>query len=482
MKELKKKSVGKLIGMKIEVFYDHIRSNQIQLSKARLIPPFKLGDEMALTSVLLSAFRLVREYRFEVFGDIGMMKGGQVHAYTEVSFEGHTDRIDGLVLIVKAGVIRDAAIFEMKNSANELAIDQIERYQQIARQFKIPNFVTVSNQFVSDPTQSPLPLKQYKGLNMRHFSWSYLLTIGHLLLYKNDKNIEDDDQKGLMKEIIKYFEHKKSGIIGVSQLSKGWVSTSRNILAKAKLKQGDPEVEDTVRDWIQVERNLSLNLSKELGSLITTGPHKYRGNLLLRIKDDCKALGDSNQLCSIFRIKGAASDIEINANFDLRTVEFLVSLVAPGDKTMKGQVGWIRAQLQQCDSRAEKAADDSGPSLFDSLAKNLWIDVAIKNSPTRSRYKISDLDTILVDFKGREIREFKIVYSKPLGETFGSARKIFPALDRILINFYIAVVQHLKKWEPAAPKVRPSAKSEVVDQEHFIDVISEHPKTFRRYF
>ena len=145
------------------------------------------------------------------------------------------------------------------------------------------------------------------------------------------------------------------------------------------------------------------------------------------------------------------------------------------------QVGWIRAQLQQCNTRSEKNADVSGSSLFDYLAKNLWIDVAIKNSPARSRYKISDLDSILVDFKGREIREFKVVYSKPLGETFCSARKIFPALDGILINYYIAIVQHLKKWEPAAPKVRPSAKSEVVDQEHFIDLISEHPKTFRRY-
>ena len=482
MKELKKKSIGKLIGMKVEVFYDHIRNKQIQLSKARLIPPFKLGDEMALTSVLLSALRLIKEYRLDVFGDIGMMKGGQVHAYTEVTFEGHTDRIDGLVLIVKAGVIRDAAIFEMKNGANELALDQIERYQQISRQFKIPNFATISNQFVSDPTQSPLPIKQYKGLNMRHFSWSYLLTIGHLLLYKNDRNIEDDDQKGLMKEIIKYFEHKKSGILGVSQLSKGWVSTTRNVLAKAKLKPGDSEVEDTVKDWMQVERNLALNLSRELGSLVTTGPNKYRGNLFLRIKDDCKALGESNQLCSIFRVKGAASDIEINANFDLRTAEVIVSLAAPADKTMKGQIGWIRAQLQQCSTRSEKASGDSGSNLFDSLAKNLWIEAAIKNSPARSRYKINDLDSILVDFKEREIREFKIVYSKPLSETFSSARKIFPALNGILINYYIAVVQHLKKWEPAAPKVRPSAKSEVVDQEHFIDVISEHPESFRRYF
>ncbi len=481
MKELKKKSVGKLIGMKIEVFYDHIRNSQIKLSKARLIPPFKLGDEMALTSVLLSALRLVKEYRLGVFGDIGIMKGGQVHAYTEVTFEGHTDRIDGLVLIVKAGEIRDAAIFEMKNGASELALDQIERYQQIARQFKIPHFATVSNQFVSDPTQSPLPVKQYKGLNMRHFSWSYLLTIGYLLLYKNDKNIEDDDQKGLMKEIIKYFENKKSGILGISQLSNGWVSTTRNVLAKAKLKQSDPDVEDTVRDWIQVERNLALNLSKELGSLVTTGPNKYRGNLLLRIKDDCKALGDFNQLCSIFRVKGAASDIEFNANFDRRTAEVIVSLTAPGDKTMKGQVGWIRTQLQQCNARSEKASDGSGSSLFDSLAKNLWIEVAIKKSPASSRYKISALDSILVDFKGRDIREFKVVYSKPLGETFSSARKIFPALDGILINYYIAVVQHLKKWEPSAPKVKPSSKSEVVDEEHFIDVISEHPETFKRY-
>ena len=38
-------------------------------------------------------------------------------------------------------------------------------------------------------------IKLPKYVEMYHFSWTYLLTIAHLLIKKNDNNIYDEDQK-----------------------------------------------------------------------------------------------------------------------------------------------------------------------------------------------------------------------------------------------------------------------------------------------
>jgi hypothetical protein len=185
--------------MKKNQFNEHIKSKQIQLSKARLIPTFKTGEEMALTSVLLASFKFIREFREDVFGEIGLARGGKLYAYTEVSFDDFPEcRLDGMVLVVKSGVIKDVAIFEMKNGKDLLGKEQLDKYQRIAKQYKIPKFVTISNQFVSDSSQSPVDLRILSGIEMRHFSWPYLLTLAHLLVFKNTRNIEDSDQKSVM--------------------------------------------------------------------------------------------------------------------------------------------------------------------------------------------------------------------------------------------------------------------------------------------
>ena len=178
------KKLTKIVGLKKDDFDGFISSGDLQLREARLIPFFKPGDEMALTSVILSSIRLINEFRKKIFSDSKMIGGGQIYVFTEVSFSQFTDsRIDGLLIIVKGGVIKDAAIFEMKNSKDVLKKEQIERYQIIAQTYSIPKLITISNQFVSDPTQCPENVKQIRNVDLFHFSWSYLLTIAHVLIF-----------------------------------------------------------------------------------------------------------------------------------------------------------------------------------------------------------------------------------------------------------------------------------------------------------
>lgn len=463
MVELTQKKLGKLIGLKKAEFNDLIKSKEITLRKPRLIPVYKLGDEMALTSVLLSTLRLVKEFKQAILSEAKMQIGGSLYVYTEVEFkEFSSSRIDGLILVVKSGTIRDAAILEVKNGKNELDKEQLERYQQIAKKYSIPKFITISNQFVSESTQSPASVKKIRSVDMYHFSWTYLLTIAHVLLFNNDTVIEDEDQVEIMREVVNYLEWDKSGVFGVNQMKAGWVDVVEKINAGTNLKATDESVYDTALSWQQEERNMALLLSRKLGVLVQSGEAKYKGKLDERMKSDCKELVVAKQLSSTLRVKGAASDIKVQSLFEKRTVEMSVSLKSPIDKTCKGQLGWIKRQLDICVRKNEV--------LFNILAKEIYLEVLVKNSRVAERISIENFAGASDVLKGKEIREFRIIYLKDFGKKFASPRKFVEIIEGMLKDYYMGVVQHLSKWEPSAPKM--AGKPEMIENEAFIEELN----------
>lgn len=461
---IQSKTVGKLVGMKKTDFDDLIKAKEIALSKPRLIPLYKLGDELALTSVLLSAIRLIKEFRLAIFSVVNLKKGGSVYYYTEVSFKDFPkSRLDGLILVVKAGTIRDAAILEVKNGRDEICADQIDRYQALAKNFAIPTFITISNQFVTDPTQSPADTKNVRGVDLYHFSWSYLLTIAHVLLFKNDNNIHDEDQVEIMREVLNYLETEKSGVFGLNQMKPGWANVVDRVNSGANLKAADPDVYEAVLSWQQEERDMALILSRDLGVLVNSGRAKFKGKLDERLKADCKELVDSKRLSSVFRVRGAISDIDVHSSFEKRTVEMIVSFKPPNDKTMKGQLGWVRRQLDTCMKSDEV--------LFASLANETYLEISLKKSRTPERYPISNFEKIYDDLKGSEAREFRILYLKDLGKRFSSAKKFVEIIEKMFRDYYKGIVQHLVGWEPSAPKIQ--TRRSTPNSEDFIDEVND---------
>ncbi len=436
----------KIVGLKKDDFDEFIKSGELTLREARLIPFFKPGNEMALTSVILSSIRLINEFRKKIFSDSKIIFGGKIYVFTEVSFSQFPEsRVDGLLIIVKSGVIKDAAIFEMKNSRNILEKEQIERYQGIAKTYSIPKLITISNQFVSKPTQCPLNLKTIKNVDVYHFSWSYLLTIAHVLLFKNDTNIEDEDQVEIMREVVNYLEYDKSGVFGLNQMKAGWSETVEKINSGANLKNSDSYVCDAVISWQQEEKDMALILSRHLGVLVNSGETKHKSNLMARIEDDKLSLINKKLLVSTLQVRGAVSDIMIMGLLEKRTVEMFVTLKAPQDKTLRGQLGWMKRQIENCKKKNEPT--------FEKLKKEILIETKCKNSPKSERINISKFDEILDILKNKEIREFKIVFIKDFGKKFASPKKFVEVIENMLIEFYSGIIQYLYKWEPSAPKI-----------------------------
>ncbi len=71
-------------------------------------------------------------------------------------------------------------------------------------------------------------VKVPRNFNLYHFSWTYLLTLGQLLLFKNENIIEDADQIEIMRESLHYFESKVSCVSGYTKMmlvGKNYVTT-----------------------------------------------------------------------------------------------------------------------------------------------------------------------------------------------------------------------------------------------------------------
>ena len=450
----------KIIGLSLQQFDEILANNkEFHLQKARLLPFYKAGDEMALTSIFLSGLRLIREFRNEIYRTINLSRSSQLRIYTEVEFIlFDKKRIDGLILVLRSNKIIDAVLLEVKNNKNEISENQILEYLQIAKEYGISNFLTISNQFVSFPTQSPINIKPPRQVSLYHLSWTFILTIARILIADNDTNIENADQLEVMKEIVEYFESKNSGILGLTQMKSGWTELTRKANAGTSLKLSDPIVEDTISSWLQEERCMALVLSKELGLFVRSGQTRFKNDLSGRVKFEQKELVNNSRLKSNLHIDGAVSPLKIIGYFDRMTIEMSSFIQAPDDKQNRGKISWLKNQIKRCQNKNQV--------LFKLLEPDLVVDVYSKYYGKNSlRFRLDELDSASSQIGKREIKGFSILYIKSLGKSFESRKGVVVIIEKMLINYYQLILQHLKRWEKPAPKIaEKSAKSFLTEQ------------------
>ena len=441
------KKPTKITGLSFSVFKDLIKDGkEIHLQTAKLIPYYKPGDEMALTSIFLSAFRLIKEFRKNISQAIGLTVSGKIHIFTEIEFLlFENKRVDGLIVVVRGNKIVDAVLIEVKNKNNELDEKQISDYAVISKAYAIKKLLTISNQFVSFPTQSPISAKIPKSVSLYHLSWSYILTIAHILLIDNDDNISDRDQIEIMREVVEYFEAQKSGVVGFKQMKQGWTEVVQKMNAGASLKLNDKSVDETVSSWLEEERDMALILSRELGLLVRSGQKLYKKNLLARINNEKRQLISNKNLKSILQIDGVASDITVQPNFGNKNIAMSVTLGPPQDRKVRSQITWLKNQIKFCVKK--------NPELFSNIEKELMIDINIKFTKKPMRIPLPELEYVYEKLGSKEIKSFSIVQIKYLGRKFESRQLFVKIIEGMLIQYYQSIVQHLKKWEKPVPQI-----------------------------
>ena len=433
------KKINKLVGLKKEEFDDYVDSGKISLSESRLIPVLKTGDEMALTSIIMSSFRLIKEFKDQLFREAKIKRGGKAYYYTEVCFKDvdKDSRIDGLILVVVSGIIKDAAFVEVKNGKSRLCHDQIMKYYRLAQSLQnVPKIITISNEYVADSSNSPIQIKnQSKKIELYHFSWTYLKTIAQLLLFDNDENIRDEDQVEIMQEVLHYLDDEKSGVNGFHRMSSGW----KEIVDKIKNQQSlsDKEViYDAISSWYEEEADMALMLSRKLGTLVKSNKEKA----ITRIEKDQKRLKNSHALTSKMSVKGAVSDIKITADFDRRTIMMSVSVNAPLDRGVIARISWLKNQLNHLQESH--------------LSEYLFIEADIKYTNNSIKYSHKNIDNFYEHegIKEREIIGFNVDLIK--SAKFSQVSGFVNDIEDMLLDYYKNIVQNLKSWEKPAPKIQ----------------------------
>jgi hypothetical protein len=436
-----KKELKKLVGLKKSEFDEFVTLGNIKVQPARLIPVLKTGDEMALTSIFLSAVKLVKEFRDGLFKDIKLSRAGKVFYYTEASFPDISNcRVDGLIIVVVKGVIIDASFFEMKNKNNSLDQAQIESYLDISKQLKVPKLITVSNELVPDPTISPVNVKVPKNVSLLHFSWTYFITKGQLLLFNNDFNIEDEDQVEIMREVLYYFNNTSSGISRFTQMNSGWKELVESVKGRKPLKLGDQFITDAILSWYEEEKDMALLLSRHLGVLVKSSVKKKES-----LKDDIKKVIKDNKLNGVLSIKGAVSDLKIKLDLESSVVSMSNKIIPPLNKGLVGRVSAFAKQLENCKKK--------NPELFEKIQKSIWIEADVKFAKENLKVKVAELGELSEIAKGKEIQAFHIVYMNDFKASFSSNKKFIVTIEEMLLDYYEVLVQHLKNWEKPSPRI-----------------------------
>jgi len=408
---------------------------------ARLIPVMD-WKETHLLGFFLAALQAIPTFSRTILDLVDGPKGKSqnVECFTEVVFK--TDkqqesRCDGLI-VVRRGKSEWRAIVEAKIGNSEIDGPQIEKYLRLARENRIDAVLTISNEFVPRPTDSPVKISGLltRSVKLFHLSWWTLLTEA-LLAQHNAKSLSTTEEF-LIGELLRACLHPKSKIIGFSQMHKGWKDTVSKVQSNS-LQKSDPDSEATATDWVQEQKELALILSRNIGKKAALWQSsKHREPTALR-KAIINSLTQRGLLSCQIRVADVAGPIEIRSEVKNRRHLIYMKLRAPEDKVSgKARLNWLLRQLAKC--------KDERVTIF-----CLWPGNAAPSHRKLSELR-TDPDALLADRPTATPHSFEIALIDDLGSRYAMPKVFIERLETACLAFYNDVAVNLRAWQPPAPK------------------------------
>ncbi|MDY6943272.1 MAG: hypothetical protein SVU69_09705 [Pseudomonadota bacterium] len=418
---------------------------------ARLIPVVT-KPELRNTCVTCAMLSAVQEFAEVLLSPLGAPTGkrAKIQAWLEPIFKGEksnsNDRPDALI-IVDNGRRVWRALVEVKTKKVDLHSDQIERYLDIAKAHGIDAVVTISNQFVATPSQSPCEInkQKLKKVSLYHWSWSHLETEAKIQLSKSV--VSDPDQAYMLEEYVRYLEHDSSGVTEFEQMRKEWVEACKLYFAKSKLDKRSSIGAAVVSDWDELMRCTALLMSRALETNVTTVlSAKERKDPRARLEAMQHSFISTGELLSRLDVPDAASPISVEADLTRRSVTVSMSLDAPRDKKRaSATVTWLLRQL---------AKTENGTVLIVAKWPGRTADSCADLSTIRN-----DVDVLLANRKGLLPRGFEIKTVSDLGGKFTQRRNFVPELVACVTKFYETIGQNLVPWQAPPPKSKKTTET-----------------------
>jgi hypothetical protein len=150
---------------------------------ARLIPITSAtgveARERNAASALLAVLSAVEEFGRSLLKPLGA-PAGKIEAFVEVPFKldgGKAMRPDGIIGVSRAGKTWWCLV-ECKVADQQLTVEQMEMYLDLARVNEIDAVLSISNQYASKSSEYPIALdrKKLKKTAIHHWSWVRVLT------------------------------------------------------------------------------------------------------------------------------------------------------------------------------------------------------------------------------------------------------------------------------------------------------------------
>lgn len=350
---------------------------------------------------------------------------------------GQVLRPDGAI-VVERGKTSWRCLVEVKTGDVPLGSGQVSNYLDLAREHGFDAVLTISNQISGAPEDVPVEVdrRKLRSVGLRHLSWWRILT--EAVMQHQHKGVKDRDQAWILRELIAYLEHEKSGAIGFEDMGQHWVSV-RNAARDGTIRATDGGVRDVINRWEQFVEYLCLGLSQDLGVQVASAQSRTRDGD--RWTDSLlKMLSDEGKLKGSFRVPDAVGPIEVEADLRARLTRTTVTVKAPKDGRSLTRINWILRQLKD-------APEDLRIEVLFARTKET---TALLLSDAREEPKALCSPT---DSK-REPRAFSLSLARPLGTKRGRGERSFVVeTRRQVVSFYADLVENLKAWQPKAPKM-----------------------------
>jgi hypothetical protein len=388
----------------------------------------------------------VREFSKALLSPLGA-PSGNVETYIEVPFTAGEKKCypDGLIRVSR-GSRSWTALVEVKTGRNELQPDQLETYLDVAREQGFDALITISNEIPAMAGQHPTKVdkRKLRKVDLHHWSWTYILSAA--VMQKEHRGVSDPEQAWILGELIRYLEHPRSGAMELDDMGGNWVPVRQAVTA-GTLRATDKTAPEVVARFDALLRYTALRLGRQLGTdVVHVLSRKELADPALRAQALLDSLVSGGVLSGAVRIPDTVAPINVTADLRASRVTCHVDIDAPKQGRPATRVNWLVRQLKNApaDVRIEAFASNTRrPGATELLG-------AVREDPN-----------VLVSDPSKELRSFRVAMSAPMGVKRGRGRGTFidSALD-LVDSFYGDVVQHLKAWSAAPPRMRETAEAE----------------------
>jgi len=400
-------------------------------------------QEKRATSALLATMMGVRPFARSLTHHFDA-PAGLVETYLEVQFPlGEKIVIpDGVIRVQRAG--KDwTGLLEVKTGDGQLHRQQVENYLDVAREQGFDAVITVSNEIAPGAGEHPVEVDKRKlrgKVALFHLSWSEVLHEARMTL--EHRGVADAQQAWLLHEFVRYLQHPRSGATGFEDMGSAWVQV-RESVAAGTLRPGDRKAPAVAQSWIRLVRQLRLGLTAELGVGVTQVlPRKVASDPVARVQAATAQLAAQGRLDATLRVPGAVGPITVVADLRTSQVRTGVRVPAPQEGSAQRRVQWLLRQLK--DAPADLLVEASFTGRSETTCEQLQL---VRETPL-----------VLVPDKAADIAAFTLVRGTALGTKRSGVKNAFvPSVIDAVHAFYRQVVQPLKPWVPAAPKLPDEA-------------------------